>query len=264
MSLYALLQNNPSPSLMDCEQVFDGNICRCTGYRPLLDAAKSFAVDNPNHDDQDSDLTALPDSPQPVWAAYTQCSSTKDKIMEYRSASSVSSSSSVGSTAEKEPPAHTHTRDRRHNTSQPDLPLLRFLSHNEDARHQWHHPATLKQALLLRAEFNSDYDPTNPAAYYYGNTDFTSNRRGAVKHLISVQQLSELKYHSYSRADGLTLGAGMLLSQTVTLLKVARRVLHFPNLPNHPLILMFNLMCSYVCLPEPLPRAERPEVGRIK
>jgi xanthine dehydrogenase iron-sulfur cluster and FAD-binding subunit A len=27
------------------ESVFDGNLCRCTGYRPLLDAAKSFALD---------------------------------------------------------------------------------------------------------------------------------------------------------------------------------------------------------------------------
>ncbi|KAI9839558.1 MAG: hypothetical protein M1819_002184 [Sarea resinae] len=42
MSLYALLRNNPEPSEHDVEEAFDGNLCRCTGYRPILDAAHSF------------------------------------------------------------------------------------------------------------------------------------------------------------------------------------------------------------------------------
>ncbi|OGE52046.1 hypothetical protein PENARI_c011G05045 [Penicillium arizonense] len=46
MSLYALLRNNPSPSEHDVEEAFDGNLCRCTGYRPILDAAQSFNSKN--------------------------------------------------------------------------------------------------------------------------------------------------------------------------------------------------------------------------
>jgi xanthine dehydrogenase/oxidase len=42
--LYALLRNNESPSELDVEEAFDGNLCRCTGYRPILDAAQSFSV----------------------------------------------------------------------------------------------------------------------------------------------------------------------------------------------------------------------------
>ncbi|KAB8239355.1 putative xanthine dehydrogenase HxA [Aspergillus alliaceus] len=42
MSLYALLRNNPEPSEHAVEEAFDGNLCRCTGYRPILDAAQSF------------------------------------------------------------------------------------------------------------------------------------------------------------------------------------------------------------------------------
>jgi xanthine dehydrogenase/oxidase len=44
MSLYALLRNKSEPTEADVEEAFDGNLCRCTGYRPLLDAAQSFSV----------------------------------------------------------------------------------------------------------------------------------------------------------------------------------------------------------------------------
>ncbi|KAL2265292.1 hypothetical protein VTJ83DRAFT_6392 [Remersonia thermophila] len=44
MSLYALLRNNPEPTEHDVEEAFDGNLCRCTGYRPILDAAQTFSV----------------------------------------------------------------------------------------------------------------------------------------------------------------------------------------------------------------------------
>ncbi|KAK7429576.1 hypothetical protein QQZ08_003955 [Neonectria magnoliae] len=45
MSLYALLRNNDAPSKDDVEEAFDGNLCRCTGYRSILDAAQTFSVD---------------------------------------------------------------------------------------------------------------------------------------------------------------------------------------------------------------------------
>ena len=43
MSLYALLRNDTDPSELEVEEAFDGNLCRCTGYRPILDAAQSFS-----------------------------------------------------------------------------------------------------------------------------------------------------------------------------------------------------------------------------
>ncbi|KAK5150383.1 hypothetical protein LTR04_006826 [Oleoguttula sp. CCFEE 6159] len=45
MSLYALLRNDPNPSELHVEEAFDGNLCRCTGYRPILDAAQSFSAE---------------------------------------------------------------------------------------------------------------------------------------------------------------------------------------------------------------------------
>lgn len=43
MSMYALLRNSPSPSLEQVEGAFDGNLCRCTGYRPILSGFKTLA-----------------------------------------------------------------------------------------------------------------------------------------------------------------------------------------------------------------------------
>ncbi|KAK3744402.1 hypothetical protein QZH41_012164, partial [Actinostola sp. cb2023] len=43
MSMYALLRNSSNPSLTDIETSIKGNLCRCTGYRPIYDAFKTFS-----------------------------------------------------------------------------------------------------------------------------------------------------------------------------------------------------------------------------
>jgi len=43
MNMYSLLERNPRPSQEEIEQNFDGNLCRCTGYRPILSAFGEFA-----------------------------------------------------------------------------------------------------------------------------------------------------------------------------------------------------------------------------
>ncbi|XP_076033762.1 xanthine dehydrogenase rosy [Oratosquilla oratoria] len=42
MSMYTLLRNNPLPSMHDLSEYFTGNLCRCTGYRPILEGFRTF------------------------------------------------------------------------------------------------------------------------------------------------------------------------------------------------------------------------------
>ncbi|KAJ8291157.1 hypothetical protein GJAV_G00022040 [Gymnothorax javanicus] len=45
MSMYSLLRNSPHPSMQEIEETFQGNLCRCTGYRPILEGYRTFARD---------------------------------------------------------------------------------------------------------------------------------------------------------------------------------------------------------------------------
>ncbi|XP_048259580.1 xanthine dehydrogenase/oxidase-like isoform X3 [Haliotis rufescens] len=42
MSMYTLLRNSPQPTQEQIEDNFDGNLCRCTGYRAILQGFESF------------------------------------------------------------------------------------------------------------------------------------------------------------------------------------------------------------------------------
>lgn len=43
MSAYFLLSRNPDPSEVEIKQGIAGNLCRCTGYLPIVEAVKSAA-----------------------------------------------------------------------------------------------------------------------------------------------------------------------------------------------------------------------------
>jgi xanthine dehydrogenase/oxidase len=43
--MYALLRSSPKPNMRELEVAFQGNLCRCTGYRPIIEGYRTFITD---------------------------------------------------------------------------------------------------------------------------------------------------------------------------------------------------------------------------
>jgi carbon-monoxide dehydrogenase small subunit len=43
MSAYALLLENPNPTINEIKEAIEGNLCRCTGYKQIIEAVKESA-----------------------------------------------------------------------------------------------------------------------------------------------------------------------------------------------------------------------------
>ena len=139
MSMYSLLQNNPSPTAHTIEHSFDGNLCRCTGYRPILDAAKTFACDK--HTCQ----PPLPAAGGPATPGLA-VSDTAQKLIE-----SVEADAASLSVADS---AMAYLR-----TEAPGAPLL-----VQGLRATWHTPRSLEALLAIKAA-------TPTAKLVVGNTE---------------------------------------------------------------------------------------------
>ncbi|XP_008580345.1 PREDICTED: aldehyde oxidase [Galeopterus variegatus] len=46
MSMYTLLRNHPQPSEEQLMESLGGNLCRCTGYRPILESGRTFCMES--------------------------------------------------------------------------------------------------------------------------------------------------------------------------------------------------------------------------
>ncbi|KAL8593331.1 hypothetical protein ACOMHN_009984 [Nucella lapillus] len=62
MTMYGFLQEKSQPTQQDIEDNLDGNLCRCTGYRAILDSMKSFGVDSDPIDIEDLNQKLCPRS----------------------------------------------------------------------------------------------------------------------------------------------------------------------------------------------------------
>ncbi|MEU3983643.1 2Fe-2S iron-sulfur cluster-binding protein [Streptomyces sp. NPDC026672] len=58
MTVHDLLEGNPSPTEMEARQALSGNLCRCSGYRGVLDAVQEVVAEREAHAAADAEADA--------------------------------------------------------------------------------------------------------------------------------------------------------------------------------------------------------------
>jgi xanthine dehydrogenase/oxidase len=196
MSLYAVLRNAYDPEtkvykltreMVELEGALDGNLCRCTGYKPILDAAKTFVTEDLKG--VVSDSTGIPETAEEQlggnWTANTATAKlpscgrpggccrdfpgTKESSCE--SSSSDEDKKSMSTDASTPPPPDA--KGGKESYGFPQFEFKEYAPHTEiifplalrkhvpkplcfgDSRKIWFRPVTLEQLLKIKDAFPS-------------------------------------------------------------------------------------------------------------
>ncbi|KAI2650494.1 Aldehyde oxidase 1 [Labeo rohita] len=213
MSMYTLLRNNPQPTLEDIRETLGGNLCRCTGYRPIIDGFKTFCdsamscqngdgngkccMENCNSHNSESDVR------QQKPYQFIQFPIHELRIIICRQKSISGELFSMDNVLPLDP-----TQDL---IFPPELLIMgkkkaeQICFQGEKVR--WISPANLKDLIKLKAEYPN-------APLLVGNTTIgpKMNLKGTIHPLViyggSIPELRAIKWKN----NGVTVGAGCSLS----------------------------------------------------
>jgi xanthine dehydrogenase/oxidase len=202
MAMYAFLRTHPHPTEAQLEHALDGNLCRCTGYRPILDAVKSFAC-----------------------GKGSACCRVAKKAGEGEDAATTAAAATTDPTSSFKMP---YSEDQ-----EPIFPPFLRLNHPtslrvEGSHARWFRPDSMADLLALKSE--------HPAGkLVVGNSEVgIETRFKGMRYpvLIAPTAVDELARLAVAPADGgravLSIGAGVTLSRLQAELTAMA-----PGLPEH-------------------------------
>lgn len=195
-SLYALLRNNADPHEHEIEEAFDGNLCRCTGYRPILDAAQTFSTKPPCARSTTNDGNRCCVDKGSSRNGNGCCKGTSNEENSSKPAQRYTPPGFIEYNPDTQlifPPAL-----RRH-----EFKPLAFGS----KRKKWYRPVTLRQLLEIKSCY--------PSAKVIGGSTETQIeiKFKAMQYTTSVYvgDISELRQYEF-KADHLEIGGNIVLS----------------------------------------------------
>ncbi|GAB2277012.1 xylitol dehydrogenase [Dionaea muscipula] len=215
MSMYALLRSSKTPPTEEqVEESLAGNLCRCTGYRPIIDAFRVFAkTDDTLYTGHQkvghgSGEFMCPSTGQPCSCGSRPEQNGRTKVQN-------------GACDQRyEAVSYSETDGSRYSDKELIFPpeLLRrkptFLNLTGFGGLKWYRPLKLQHVLELKARY--------PAAkLVVGNTEVGIEMRlkkMQYQVLISTAQVPELNAINV-KDDGLEIGAALRLSELLTILK---------------------------------------------
>uniref|UniRef100_A0A2K5D0D0 Aldehyde oxidase 1 n=1 Tax=Aotus nancymaae TaxID=37293 RepID=A0A2K5D0D0_AOTNA len=192
MSIYTLLRNHPEPTLDQLTDALGGNLCRCTGYRPIIDACKTFCKTSGCCQSKENGICCLDQGINglPEFEEGSETSPklfTEEEFLPLDPTQELIFPPELMIMAEKQP-----QRTRVFGSE----------------RMAWFSPVTLKELLELKFKY-----PQAPVVM--GNTSVGPEVKfKGVFHpvIISPDRIEELSVIIHA-SNGLTLGAGLSLAQ---------------------------------------------------
>ncbi|TKY48375.1 Xanthine dehydrogenase 1 [Spatholobus suberectus] len=219
MSMYALLRSSQTPpSEEQIEECLAGNLCRCTGYRPILDAFRVFAkTSNDLHTGVSS--LSLEEGKSVCPSTGKPCSCNLNNVND----------KCVGSDSRYEPTSYNEIDGTKYTEKElifpPELSLRIPTSLNLTGFGglMWYRPLTLQHLLDLKAKYAD-------AKLLVGNTEVGIEmrlKRIPYRVLISVMHVPELNVLD-AKDDGIEIGAAVRLSDILNFFKkvVTERAAH--------------------------------------
>ncbi|KAK7402210.1 hypothetical protein VNO78_14292 [Psophocarpus tetragonolobus] len=210
MSMYALLRSSQTPpSEEQIEECLAGNLCRCTGYRPILDAFRVFAKTS---NDVYTGVSSLSlEQGKPVCPSTGKpCSCNLNNVND----------KFVGGDNIYEPTSYNEIDGTKYTEKElifpPELLLRTPTSLNLTGFGglMWYRPLTLQHVLDLKAKYTD-------AKLIVGNTEVGIEmrlKRMPYRVLISVMHVPELNVLD-AKDDGIEIGAAVRLSDLMIFFK---------------------------------------------
>jgi len=184
MGMYSVLEKNPKPSSEEVEKYFDGNLCRCTGYRPILSAFKTFATDNCDKSGHNCSNTCT--------IAQLNTDIEELQIPQF--------------------PPYEHTEVI---TSRDKKEVHHLHDHTNDPKARWFTPKTLSEVHSLLDKYPTDNKDT---ALVFGHTSGGIYKDWRPTVYISLQNVSELKGYKVQN-DSVTVGGCTTINEFIDALK---------------------------------------------
>uniref|UniRef100_A0A8C2TY95 Xanthine dehydrogenase/oxidase n=1 Tax=Coturnix japonica TaxID=93934 RepID=A0A8C2TY95_COTJA len=188
MSMYTLLRNKPKPKMEDIEDAFQGNLCRCTGYRPILEGYRTFL--------------------RTYVYSFLLCfsSSYLHSLFQTMMSSSLFDSSEFQPLDPTQEPIFPPELMTQRNKEQKQVCF-------KGERVMWIQPATLQELVALKSQYPN-------AKLVVGNTE-VGKKKNMVTTLLLYVDLWEKKNNTSHWSAGITFGAACTLSSVEEVLRKA-------------------------------------------
>jgi xanthine dehydrogenase/oxidase len=208
MALYAQLRANPNATPHELEESMDGNLCRCTGYRPIIDAVRSLSNNKGGLEAPSGQAEAVP-NPAAGGGGCCQGSGGSCPCKETlpKGVQTASSEEKVNGADSLEMEMRSKGR------SEPIFPpaLMQYASRSLKVTRDgfsWYQPTTLPELLALKNQFPQ-------ARLVAGNTEVgieTKFKNMKYTEIVCPSHVPELLVTSVEKNVGVTIGASVTVN----------------------------------------------------